>query len=149
MSIYEKVSEQLKDAMRARDAARTTALRGIRAAFIVALKEDNATTLSDDRCLECLRRMAKQRVESIEAYAGAGREDLAAVERAELVVIEEYLPTVADADTTRIWVQEAISASGATSVREMGKVMAVLMRDHRADVDGKLANRLAAELLAG
>lgn len=147
MAIVDQVSEQLTSAMKARDAARTSALRNIRAAFIAAMKEDGAATLSDERALEHLRRLAKQRAESIEAFASAGRVEMADAERAELAVIEGFLPRLADEPTTRQWVIEAIATAGATHVRESGKVMGALMKAHRADVDSKIAAKLVAELL--
>lgn len=147
MGIYEQVSERLHEAMRARDKARTSALRNIRAALQTAAKETGADTLPDDESLAVLRRLAKQRAESIEAYEQGGRAELAASERAELAVIEDFLPRLADEETTRGWVREAIARSGATSARDVGKVMGDLMRHHRDELDGKLANRLARELL--
>lgn len=147
MSILEQVSEQLKVAMRSQDKERVTGLRGIRAAFIEALKVDGSTELSDDAATEILRRLAKQRRESIEAYVAGGRQDLVAVEEAELKLIETFLPATADEATTRAWVQDAIARSGATSAREMGKVMGLLMQEHKGVLDGKLANRLVRELL--
>lgn len=147
MGIYEQVSERLHEAMRARDKARTSALRNIRAALQTAAKETGAETLSDEESLAVLRRLAKQRAESIEAYDQAGRAELADAERAELAVIEDFLPKLADEETTRRWVREAIERSGAGSAKDVGKVMGVLMKEHRDEIDGKLANRLARELL--
>jgi uncharacterized protein YqeY len=148
MGIYDQVNEQLKDAMRARDTARTQALRNIRAGFIEALKKDNSQTLADEPCVELLRKLAKQRHESIEAYKAGARDDLVAVEVAELAVIEAFLPKLADADATRALLREAIAATGATSAKEMGKVMGYLMKHHKDALDGKLAQQLAKELLA-
>lgn len=147
MSINEAVSEQLKQAMRDRDAKRTSALRNIRAGFLTAMKEDGSSTLEDPRAIEVLRRLAKQRAESIEAYVAGGREDLAAEERDELAVLDSFLPKLADADQTRAWVVEAIAATGAQSGRERGKVMGALMKAHKADVDSKLATQILTELL--
>ena len=149
MSLVERVSEELKDAMRARDKVRTNALRGIRAAFIEALKEDGSETIPDARCEDILRRLGKQRRESIEAFDAGGRPEMAADERAELAVIEGYLPQLADEATTRGWVQAAIVESGASGGGDIGKVMGVLMKHHKGVMDGKLANRLARELLGG
>jgi uncharacterized protein len=145
--IFDTVSEQLKDAMRAQDKVRVTGLRGIRAAFIEAMKVDNQTTVPDEKAEEILRRLAKQRKESIDAYKAGGRVDLVAEEERELAVIESFLPQVADDATTRRWVEEAIRSSGATSQRDLGKVMAALMAAHKGQLDGKLANRVARELL--
>jgi len=149
MGIEQTVNERLAEAMKARDAARVAALRGIRAAFLNEMKKDNAKTLSDEVSVEVLRRLAKQRRESIEAFEGAGRPERAADERAELAVIEEFLPRLADEAATRAWVQEAIAATGAAQPGDVGKVMGALMKAHKGEVDGQLARRLAQELLAG
>lgn len=148
MGIFESVVDSLKDAMKARDRARTLALRNIRAAFLQASKEDGSDTLADERCVALLRTLAKQRRESIEAYAAGGRAELADAERAELAVIEAMLPQLADEDTTRAWVADAIASTGASSRGDLGRVMGAVMKAHRGAIDGKLANRLAAELLA-
>jgi len=149
MAIEQTVSERLAEAMKARDAARVAALRGIRAAFLNEMKKDNAKTLADETSVEVLRRLAKQRRESIEAFEGAGRPERAAEERAELAVIEEFLPRLADEDATRAWVREAIAQSGAAKPGDVGKVMGAVMKAHKGEVDGQLARRLAQELLGG
>jgi uncharacterized protein len=149
MGIEQTVNERLTEAMKARDAARVGALRGIRAAFLVEMKKDNATTLSDAVSIEVLRRLAKQRRESIEAYEGAGRPERAAEERAELAVIDEFLPRLADEAATRAWLQEVIAATGAAGPGDVGRVMGALMKAHKGEVDGPLARRLAQELLGG
>lgn len=141
MTLPERLAADLKASMLARDAARTTGLRMIRAAFI-ELEKEGKGAVTDERCLEALRRLKKQREDSIQSYVSAAREDLAAVERAELAVIETYLPTLADEATTLGWVREAITAAGATSAKEAGKVMGALMKAHKADVDAGLAKRL-------
>ena len=147
MSIETDVSAQMTAAMRARDKPRLSALRGIRAAFQVKTKADGSDSVSDADAIAVLRRLAKQRNESIEAFAGAGRPDRADAERAELRVIEEFLPALADEAQTRTWVEEAIAASGATEARDVGRVMGAVMKAHKGDVDGGLARRLAVELL--
>lgn len=148
MPIIDDVSAQLKEAMKARDKVRTTALRSIRAGLIEAMKADGSDTVSDEAATTLLRRLAKQRTESIEAYEAGGREELAAQEREELAVIEAFLPKLADEATTRAWVQEAIAKTGAESMRDMGKVMGVLMGAHKGELDGKLANGIVKELLS-
>jgi len=147
MPIIDDVTVQMKEAMRAKDKLRLTALRGIRAAFIEALKADGSETLADDKCIPILRRLAKQRKESISAYESADREDLAAPERGELAVIETFLPSLADEATTTGWVQTAIDVSGAAGPQDMGKVMGALMREHKGEVDGGLAKDVALKLL--
>jgi uncharacterized protein YqeY len=149
MPILDTVGDQLKAAMRAQDKPRLAALRNIRAAFLTAMKEDGSESLSDEVCIAVLRRLAKQRQESVEAFESGGRPEMAAAERAELALIESFLPRLADEATTRGWVREAISATGASSPKELGKVMGALMKAHKDDLDGNLARRLVAELLGG
>jgi uncharacterized protein YqeY len=148
MALVERVADELKKAMLARDAGRTTAWRMIRAAFIELAKEGKGD-VTDARCVEALRRLRKQREDSIAAYVQAGRQDLADQERLELGIIDDLLPKQADEAQTAIWVREAIEASGAASVRELGKAMGALMKAHRDDVDGALARTLLTKALGG
>lgn len=147
MGLVEQVSEQMKLAQKAKDAPRLAALRNIRAALLHEMKKDGSETLDDAVATAVMRRLAKQREESIEAFENAGRADRAGAERAEKGVIESFLPGLADEATTRAWVQAAIAETGATSARDVGRVMGALMKAHRADVDGKLARELALALL--
>ncbi len=148
MPLVDEVSALMKQAMKAKDAPRTGALRMIRAAFLNEMKKDGAETLEDEVCISLLRKLAKQRKESVEAFAAAGREESAEAERAELAVVEEFLPSLADEATTRSWVEAAISESGATGTNDMGKAMGALMKAHKGDVDGGLAQKIVRELLS-
>ena len=148
MALIDEVSQQMKDAMRAKDKIRLLTLRDMRAAFLNAMKADGSETLTDEQAIPLLRKLAKQRKDSMAAFQQGGRDDLYEQESTELTIIEEFLPGLADAETTRLWVQEAIAATGASSPKEMGKVMGAVMRDHKADVDGNLVRQIATELLA-
>jgi uncharacterized protein YqeY len=149
VSIFETVSAQMTEALRARDAPRLAALRNVRAAFVNELKRAGAEQLDDEACIAILRRLEKQRRESIEAFEGAGREEKAAAERAELAVIQGFLPGLADEETTRRWVGEAIETSGAKGPKDVGRVMGALMKSHKGEIDGAMARRIAGDLLAG
>ena len=149
MSLFDDVSAQMKDALRARDKVRLTALRSVRALFLNELKQDGSDSLSDEVCIGLVRRLEKQRKESIEAFEKAGREDRAEAERAEMAILQELLPSLADEQTTRRWVEQAIAASGAQKSGDAGRVMGALMKAHRGEVDGALAKRLAEEALSG
>jgi len=105
--------------------------------------------VSDERAVGLLRTLAKQRKDSIDSYEQAGRADLVEQEAGELAVIEGFLPKLADAEQTRVWVREAIAQTGATEARELGKVMGALMRSHKADIDGGLARGVILEELGG
>ena len=146
--IADQVTEQMKQAMKARDERRLVALRSMRSAFLTEMKKDNSTAVSDEVCEGLLRKLEKQRKESIEAFSNAGREELAAAERAELAVIQEFLPKLADEAKTRAWVEEAVAASGATSAKDVGKVMGALMKARKGEIDGDLARRIVQERLA-
>jgi len=147
MPIFDDVNSQMKDALRAQQKLRLQALRNIRAAFLLRLKEDGSQTLSDEECVPILRRLEKQRKESIEAFDAAGRTEQAAAERAELEIILGFLPKQADEATVRTWVESAIAESGAKSAKDLGRVMGALMKAHKGDVDGNVARRIASELL--
>ena len=145
-TLVERVSEDLKTAMKARDADRTRALRGIRAAIIEAEKEGKGA-VTDERVVEALRKMRKQRVESADVYIAAGRSELAVGEQQEIGVIDDYLPKLADEATTKAWVEAAIAATSAKTAKESGKVLGAVMKAHKGDVDAALAKKIAETLL--
>ena len=147
MGIFDDVSAQMKDAMKAKEKERLGALRNIRAGFIETMKLDNSETLSDEACVGVLKRLAKQRKDSIDAYAKGGRQDLVDAETFELDVIEALLPAGPDEAVVRAWVADAISATGASSGADIGKVMGAVMKAHRGEADGALVRALATELL--
>ena len=148
MSIVDDVTSQMKDAMRAKDTLRLATLRSMRTAFLNEMKKDGSDSVSDAVCETLLRKLEKQRKESIEAFSKGGREEMAETERAELAVIQEFLPQLADEAQTRAWVEAAIAETGASGPKEMGKVMGALMKAHKADLDGNLARGIVQELLA-
>jgi uncharacterized protein YqeY len=147
--IVEDVTREMQAALKGKAPERLSALRNIRAALLVEMKKDNSKTLADEVSVAVLRRLEKQRLESIEAFEQAGRAERVAAERAELAVVQEFLPKLADEARTRAWVAEAIAATGAAKPGDVGRVMGALMKAHKGDVDGTLARRIASELLAG
>jgi uncharacterized protein YqeY len=148
MSIAETVTAQIKDAMKAKDERRLSALRSMRTAFLNEMKRDGSDAISDEVCEGLLRKLEKQRKESIDAFMKGDREEMAVAERAEMAVIQEFLPSLADETQTRAWVEAAIAESGASSSKEMGKVMGVLMKAHKAEIDGNIARAIVQELLS-
>jgi len=147
MAIFDAISEGMKAALRAKQTRRLAALRQIRASFLHELKKDGSQRLADEACIPLLRRLEKQRKESIAAFEAAGRSDRAAEEREELGVVQEFLPSLANRDQTRCWVQAAIEQTGATAPNELGRVMGAVMKAHKGEVDGSLARQIAATLL--
>ena len=134
--------------MKAKEKEKLLALRNIKAAFTTKMKESNADELSDEDALVILKKLQKMRKESIELFRkSTGREDMIAQEELELKLIEAYLPQLADEATTTKWVKEAIEATGATSKKEFGKVMGMIMKNHKNEVDGDMVKKITTELL--
>lgn len=143
----EAIAAATKDAMRARDRDRLGALRLINAE-LKQVEVDRRETLDDDAVVEILTKMLKQRRDSLQQYEAAGREDLAAQERGEIAVIEEFMPEPASDDEILALIDDAIAATGAEGMRDMGKVMGSLSAKlkGRADmgaVSGLVKSRLA------
>ena len=149
MSIADDVTSQMKAAMKAKEALRLSTLRSMRTVFLNEMKKDGSDSVSDEVCQTLLRKLEKQRKESIEAFTKGDRPEMAENERAELAVIQEFLPQLADEAQTRAWVEAAIAQTGAASAKEMGKVMGALMKAHKTEIDGTLARGIVQELLNG
>ena len=145
MSLKAKLGEDLKSAMRERDSVRLDAIRSIRAA-ITQREVDTQKELEDAAILDLIRGLRKQRIESIEQYRMGGREDLVEKEEREKQLLEAYLPAAPDAASVEQAVRAAIEKLGATSVKEMGKVMAAA-KDQLPGVDGKLLSEVVKKLL--
>lgn len=125
MSLKTRISEDVKQAMRARDKARLSVLRQIGAA-IKQIEVDERVVLDDSGVTAVLDKMAKQRRESLEQYTSAGRDDLAAQERFELEILGEYLPEPLDEAALTALIDEVIASSGAAGMQDMGRVMGEL-----------------------
>ena len=124
-SIYQQVSAEVKTAMKARDRERLAALRLIMSEF-KNVEVDERIELDDVRILQILDRMTQQRKDSRQQYADAGRDDLADREALEISIIAEFLPTQLSGDELARIVDDAISETGAASMRDMGRVMAIV-----------------------
>ena len=147
MSLTEQLQADMKTAMRDGDAHRRDTLRMVIAAAQNAAKEKREP-LSDEEALAVITKQVKTRRESIKAFRDAGREDLADKEQSEIDVLEPYLPEQMGEDEVRALVVEAVAATGATSPRDMGKVMGALMPKVKGRADGRLVSSLVNEELA-
>lgn len=146
MSLKAKLSEDLKDAMRAKDTVRLDALRSIRAA--ITLREaDTQKDLDDATITDLVRGLRKQRVEAIEQYEQGGRQDLAEKERLEKDILERYLPAAPDASVMESTVIAVINELGASSLRDMGRVMQTA-KERLSGADGKVLSELVKRLLS-
>lgn len=149
MSLVEEVSASITDAMRRKDAGRLSALRMLKAAFMNKSVE-KGHELNDEEARQVVNALVKQRRDSIEQFVKGGRTDLAEKETAEIAVLESYLPPAADPALIERAVDEAIAETGASSAKDMGKVMkAALAKLTGQTVDGKVVNELVRKRLAG
>ena len=145
-ALKDSIGEATKDAMRARAKERLGALRLINAE-IKRVEVDTRKVLADDDILQILNRMLKQRQDSLQQYEAAGREDLAAVERQEIEVIREFMPAPLSEAEIEAEIEAAVSATGASSPKDMGSLMNVLRPrvQGRADM-GQVSARVKARL---
>lgn len=148
MSLSQQLTDDLKQAMRAKDAVRLRTIRSLRAALLEADKRD-ATDLTEADALAVVQKQAKQRRDAIEQFEQAGRDDLAQKERDELALIETYLPKQLSDAEIRSAVQAIIDALGATSMQQMGPVMGRAMGQLRGKADGKRVQQVVRSLLSG
>jgi uncharacterized protein YqeY len=147
MSLISRLESELTAAMKERDQARRDALRLILSALRSAEKELQRP-LHDDEELQVLQRERKRRLESIEAFRGAGREEQAKKEEAELEVLEEFMPEPLSEEQLERIVDDAIAEVGATSMRDLGRVMADVMPQIAGRADGSTVSQLVREKLA-
>ena len=145
-NLSERIQSDLHDAMRARDETRKSALRMLTAAVKNA-EIAAGKPLDDDGVLGVVQRQVKQRRESIAEFDKAGRSDLVAKERGEMEVLERYLPQQAAREEIEAAARRVISESGATSARDIGKVMPVLVKEFAGRADGRAINEVVRELL--
>ena len=147
MSLKERLHDELTAAMRSGDVLRRDTLRLAQSAAYNVEKK-NQRPLTEDELLGVLAHEVKTRRESVEAFRGGGREDLATKEEAEIAILAEFLPKPLSEDEIRVLVGEAVSATGAASARDMGKVMGWLAPHTRGRADGKHVSELVVQTLA-
>ncbi len=149
MNLFDQVSEDIKDAMRAKDKIKLEALRGMKKEFLEAKTAKGATDeLSDEAAIQILQKMAKQRRDSAEIYTTQNRADLAEKELAELAVIEAYLPKQLSQDELDTKIAEIISQVGASSPADMGKVMGIATKSLAGLAAGKAISETVKKLLS-
>jgi uncharacterized protein YqeY len=147
MSLIVRIEEELKAAMRARDQERTDALRLTLASLRSAEKEVQRP-LKEDEELHVLQRERKRRVEAAEAFRAGGREEQAAKEERELEIIQEFMPEPVEEEELERIIDDAIAETGATSLRDLGRVMADVMPQVAGRADGSVVSQLVREKLA-
>ena len=149
MTLKEQIVADMTAAMKAKDAARTSTLRMLKAA-ITNREKDGGAEATDEEVLKILRTQVKQRRDSVEQYQKGGRQDLADKEQAEIAVIEGYLPQAASQDQIDKAVAAAITETGASSLKDMGAVMKAAMAQLAGkNADGKAVSEAVKAKLSG
>ena len=149
MSLFEQVSEDIKTAMKARDKVALETLRNIKKAFLEAKTAPGANdTLSDDTALKLIQKLVKQGKDAAAIYEQQGRADLAEAELAQVKVMETYLPKQMSDEELTVALQAIIAQVGATSAKDMGKVMGVATKQLAGKAEGRAISAKVKQLLA-
>lgn len=149
MNLFDKVSEDIKDAMRAKDKVRLEALRGAKKEFIEAkTSKEGHGELEDDTAIKILQKMVKQRKDSAEIYVSQNRQDLAKKELAEVAVLEGYLPKQLTAEELEAKLKAIITQVGASGPADMGKVMGVATKELAGLAAGRAISETVKKLLS-
>ena len=153
MGLREQINDSLKEAMKAKDARRVGTLRLINAALkdkdIAARTETSRELLGDDDILSLMAKMIKQREDSIAAYVAGNRPELAQAERDEIAVIREFMPKQMSADEAKAAITAVIAEVGASSIKDMGKVMSALKERYAGQMDFGKASGQVKDALSG
>ncbi len=147
MNFQEKINNDLKEAMKAKDEKGLRAIRAIKAAILLANTDGSGQELSEERGIAIIQKLLKQRKESLEIYEKQARADLAQTEREEIEVISRYLPAQLSHEDLRKTIEEIISSTGASGSKDMGKVMGIATKTLAGKADGKSVSIMVKELL--
>ena len=149
----ERIAQAMKDALKSKDRAALSTIRLISAALkdrdIAARSDNNHDGISDDEILSMLQTMIKQRNESAKMYEDGGRPELADAEKAEIVLIQQFLPQQLSKDEIKKAITEAIAQTNAASIKDMGKVMVYLKEQHAGQMDFSSASQMVKAALMG
>ncbi|MEM7593675.1 MAG: GatB/YqeY domain-containing protein [Cyanobacteria bacterium P01_A01_bin.83] len=151
MGLKEQIGEDIKTAMKAKDKIRLQTVRGIKKAILekeVELRPKGQDSLNPEQEIELLSQQAKQRRDSIEQFKNAGRDDLAQKEEQELAIIETYLPEQVSDEEVEAIIDQIITDSGATTLKDLGKVMGPAMKQLKGKADGKKIQALVKSKLS-
>ena len=149
MALFEQISEDIKAAMKARDKVALETLRNVKKVFLEAKTAPGANdTLTDEDALKLMQNLVKQGKDAAQIYVGQNRQDLADEELAQVAVIERYLPKMLSAEELEAAVKQIIEAVGATSMKDMGKVMGTATKQLAGKAEGRAINEMVKKLLA-
>lgn len=148
MMLTERINQDLVAAMKAKDEARLRAIRAIKAAFLLAGTEAGVKEVTDEVAMKAMQKMAKQRKDSIDIFKKENRMDLVKKEEEELAVINSYLPAAMGEEELKTALKAIIAEVGATSMKEVGKIMPVAMKTLAGKTDGKAISEALKSLLS-
>lgn len=146
MSLKERLADDLKAAMKDKNTVRKNVVQMVRAG-VLQVEKDKKVTLDDEGILDVIAKQLKQRRDSLPDYEKSGREDLIAGLKAEMDVLMEYLPAQLTEDELREIVKQAVLETGASSMKDMGKIMVAVMPKTKGRADGKMINEIAKAML--
>lgn len=148
MSLEIKIMEDLKDAMKAKDQAAMRGIRAIKSAILLFKTDGSGNELNEEGEIKILQKLIKQRQDSLDIYEKQGREDLAVTEREEIAVIKKYLPVQLEGEELENILKQIIAETGATSAKDMGKVMGAASKSLAGKADGKSISEAVKKLLS-
>lgn len=149
MALFEQISEDIKAAMKARDKVALETLRNVKKVFLEAKTAPGANdTLSDEDALKLMQKLVKQGKDAAQIYVGQNRQDLADDELAQVAVIERYLPKMLSGEELEAAIMQIIETVGATSMKDMGKVMGTATKQLAGKAEGRAINEMVKKLLA-
>jgi uncharacterized protein YqeY len=148
MSLTERINEDIKNAMKAKEKERLAALRDIKSKLLIEATSGADATISEEVENKIVMKLYKQRIDTYDLYVKEGREDLAADEKFQAEVIKEYMPAMLSEDDLRKLIQEKLTAMGATGMQDLSKVMGPIMGQLSGKADGKLIADLVKQLLS-
>lgn len=147
MTLEEKINQDLKTAMKAKDAKALRGIRAIKSEILLAKTDGSGEALNETKEIKMLQKLVKQRKDSLEIYEKQDREDLAQTEREEIEVIEKYLPQQMGEAELEALIKSIIDQTGASSMKDMGKVMGMASKKLAGKADGKTISTVVKKLL--
>ena len=148
MSLENKISDAIKDAMRAKDKVALDALRAVKSQILMLKTEAKGAEVSDEQVVTILQRMVKQRKDSYDQFTAQNRTDLAEVETAQSKIIEQYLPQQLTSEELEAEIKKIIAETGAESIKDLGKVIGIANKALAGKSDGKSISLMVKQLLS-
>ncbi|GJM33516.1 MAG: aspartyl-tRNA amidotransferase subunit B [Saprospiraceae bacterium] len=147
MSLETRISEDLKTAMKAKDQVALRGIRAIKAAILLAKTDGSGNVIDEEAEIKMLQKLVKQRKDSLDIYEKQNRVDLAQTEREEIAIIEQYLPKQLDEAALEGIIRKIVEQTGASSMKDMGKVMGMASKQLAGKADGKAISNVVKRLL--